>query len=46
MEDDIFGRTLGDPEVDYAVGIDGDTVTVYAAGDIIEQAVIEGASRL
>lgn len=46
-EDDVMGRTLGDPDSDWCVDIrDGDIVRVFAAGDVVAQAVIPGASTL
>ena len=46
-EDDVMGRTLGDPGSDWCVDIrDGDIVQVFAAGDVVAQAVIPGASTL
>ena len=42
-----MGRTLGDPNSDWCVDIrDGDIVRVFAAGDVVAQAVIPGASTL
>ena len=47
IEDDVMGRTLGDPDSDWCVDIrDGDIVRVFAAGDVVAQAVIPGASTL
>lgn len=45
--DPAFGRTLGNPEIDYCVSIDAnDAVLVFAAGDIAATATIPGASAL
>ena len=46
-EDEVMGRTLGDPNSDWCVDIrDGDIVRVFAAGGVVAQAVIPGASTL
>lgn len=46
-EDEVMGRTLGDPNSDWCVDIlDGDIVRVFAAGDVVAHAVIPGASTL
>lgn len=46
-EDEVMGRTLGDPNSDWCVDIlNGDIVRVFAAGDVVAQAVIPGASTL
>ena len=46
-EDEVMGRTLGDPSSDWCVSIrDGDIVQVFAAGDVVAQAVIPAASTL
>lgn len=46
-EDDVMGRTLGDPNSDWCVDIlGGDIVRVFAAGDVVAQAVVPGASTL
>ena len=46
-EEEIYGRSLGQPDMDWSVDvIDGDVVRVFAAGDIVAQAVIPGASAL
>ena len=46
-EDDVTGRTLGDPNADWCIDIrDGDIVRVFAAGDVVAQAVIPGVSDM
>ena len=46
-EDEVMGRNLGDGNADWCVDIlDGDVVRVFAAGDVVTQAVIPGASTL
>ena len=46
-EDDVMGRTLGDPNADWCIDIrDGDIVRVFAAGDVVAQAVIPGVSDM
>ncbi len=46
-EDEVMGRNLGDGNVDWCVDIlDGDVVRVFAAGDVVAEAVIPGASTL
>ena len=46
-EDEVMGRTLGDPSSDWCVSIrDGDIVQVFAAGDVVAQAVVPAASTL
>ena len=46
-EDEVMGRNLGDGNTDWCVDIlDGDVVRVFAAGDVVTQAVIPGASTL
>ena len=45
-EDDTYGRTLGNPETDWSVDIVGDTVRVFAGGDIEAEAVIDDAGSL
>jgi hypothetical protein len=40
------GVDLGDPNQDWCVNIQGDTVRVFAAGDIVVAAVIVGAGAL
>ena len=46
-EDEVAGRNLGDPNMDWCVDVvDGDVVRVFAAGDVVTQAVIPGASTL
>ncbi len=46
-EDEVMGRTLGNPNSDWCVSIrDGDIVQVFAAGDVVAQAVIPAASTL
>ena len=46
-EDEVMGRNLGDGNVDWCVDIlDGDVVLVFAAGDVVAEAVIPGASTL
>ena len=46
-EDEVMGRNLGDGNADWCVDIlDGDVVRVFAAGDVVTQAVISGASTL
>ncbi|MBK7822800.1 MAG: hypothetical protein IPJ61_17490 [Tessaracoccus sp.] len=46
-EDEISGRTLGNPNADWCVDIvDGDLVRVFADGDIVAEAVIDGAGSL
>ena len=40
-EDEVMGRNLGDGNADWCVDIlDGDVVRVFAAGDVVTQAVI------
>ena len=46
FQDATYGRTLGHPEDDWSVTIDGDQVTVWAAGDDILTATIAGAGSL
>lgn len=46
-EDEVMGRNLGDSNADWCVDIlEGDIVRVFAAGDVVAQAVIPGASAL
>jgi len=40
------GVDLGDPNQDWCVNIQGDTVRVFAAGDIAAEAVVVGAGAL
>lgn len=45
--DDGYGqRVLGNPEDDWCVTIDGDTVTVWAAGAVEATAIVNGAGQL
>lgn len=46
-EDEVAGRSLGDPNMDWCVDVvDGDLVRVFAAGDVVAEAVIDGAGSL
>ena len=46
-EDEVMGRNLGDGNADWCVDVvDGDLVRVFAAGDVVAEAVIDGAGSL